>query len=186
MGWILPVGTPGGINSGIGAVQAGSGVVRLGDQLLSLDCSMYRLWRTAAAAPQLEELIAWADAQGMPDARDRIRALEAAGLLIADGPELRQRIGRLAVRLIGECLGNGMQLNSAFLVLGRNKRQLQVDAQLFEVLLRSDGVSPVSLMCDALDAARLDPGGIPRIEFLAEGLPTLVRNEVILLEATIR
>jgi hypothetical protein len=186
MGWILPVGTPGGINSGFDGVRAGSGIVRLGTQLLCLDLDMYRLWRAAAAAPEIGRFISWGAAEGISDVPDRVRALEAAGLLVEDGPDVKLRIGCLALRLIGECLGNGAEANPAFLVLGRNRAQLQVDANLFEVLLRSDGVSPVSVTCDTLDAARLESERRPHIEMLTEGLPVLVRNEVILLEAAVR
>jgi hypothetical protein len=186
MGWLLPVGTPGGINSGFDGIPAGSGIVRLGDKLIYLDLSHYRLWRAAAAAPQVEKLITWGTAQGIPAVDDRVRQLEDAGLLIEDGPDVQRRIGCRALRLLGECLGNGTDISTAFVVLGRNKTQLQVDANLFEVLLRSDGVSPVSITCNALDAARRQPGCPPCIETLAAGLPLLVRNEVVLLEAAVR
>jgi hypothetical protein len=186
MAWLLPIGTPGGINSGFDGIPVGSGIVRLGDRLISLDLSLYRLWRAAAAAPRAEELITWGTAQGISDVADRVRHLEDAGLLIKEGPDVQQRIGHLALRLLGECLGNGTDISPAFLVLGRNKTQLQVNAYLFEVLLRSDGVSPVSVTCDALDAARPQPSHRPCIEALAQGLPVLVRNEVVLLEAAVR
>jgi hypothetical protein len=181
MGWLLPVGIPGGINSGLDGIAAGSGLVRLGDKLAGIELGHYRLWRAAAAAPQAEQLIAWGAAQGIPDAAERVRQLEEAELLIADGPGVEQRIGRLALRLLGECLGNGADLGPAFLVRGRNRTRLQVDGRLFEVLLHSDGVSPLSITCDALDASRSRPGRQRCIETLAEGLPMLVRNEVVLL-----
>ena len=186
MGWLLPVGTPGGINSGFDELPAGSGIVRLGDKLMSLDLSHYRLWRAAAAAPQAEELVSWGTAEGINDAADRVSQLADAQLLIQDGPEVQRRIGRLALRLLGECLGNGTDISPTFVVLGRNKTQLQVDAYLFQILLRSDGVSPVSVTCDTLDAAQPGPGGRPSIETLTTGLPLLVRNAVVLLEAAVR
>ena len=186
MGWLLPVGTPGGINSGFDGIPAGSGIVRFGDKLICLDPSLYRLWRAAAAVPQAGDLISWGTAQGIQEVGDRVRALGDAGLLIQDGPKVQHRIGRLALRLLGECLGNGTDISPAFLVLGRNKTQLQVDAYLFEVLLRSDGVSPVSVTCDTLDASRPQPGSRSCIETLTEGLPLLVRNEVVLLEPAVK
>lgn len=186
MGWLLPVGTPGGINSGFEGIPGGSGIVRLGAKLISLDSSLYRLWRAAAAAPQAGELVSWGSAQGIPDVDDRVRALEDAELLISDGPEVQRRIGRLAIRLLGECLGNGADISPAFLVLGRNNATLQVDAYLFEVLLRSDGVSPISDACDMLDAMQPRPGCRACIEMLTESLPLLVRNEVVRLEAAVR
>lgn len=184
--WLLPVGTPGGINSGLDGVPAGSGIVRLGDEIIRLDTGMYRLWRGAAAAPPTGELISWGNAQGIDDAAGRLGELKTAGLLIEDGPDVHRRVGRLALRLIGECMGNGPEAGPAFLLLGRNNARLLVDAYLFEVLLRSDGVSPVSVLCDTVDAARPLPRSRPSVEALAAGLPALVRNEVVLLEAAIR
>lgn len=184
--WLLPVGTPGGINSGLDGVPAGSGIVRLGDEIIRLDAGMYRLWRGAAAAPPTGELISWGNAQGIDDAAGRVRELKTAGLLIQDGPDVHRRVGQLALRLIGECLGNGLEAGPTFLLLGRNHARLLVDAYLYEVLLRSDGVSPVSVLCNAVDASRHLPRGRTSVEALADGLPTLVRNEVVLLEAAIR
>jgi hypothetical protein len=184
--WLLPVGTPGGINSGLDGVPAGSGIVRLGDEIIRLDAATYRLWRGAAAAPPIGELISWGNTQGIDDATGRLRELKTAGLLIGDGPDVHRRVGRLALRLIGECMGNGLEAGPTFLLLGRNNARLVVDAYLFEVLLRSDGVSPVSVLCDAVDASRHLPRSRPSVEALADGLPTLVRNEVVLLEAAIR
>jgi hypothetical protein len=186
MGWLLPVGVPGGFNSGFDGIPDGSGIVRLGDKLSCLDPGHYRLWRAAAAAPQTEQLIAWGGSQGIPDAAGRIRRLQDADLLIEDGPGVAKRIGGLALRLIGECLGNGADVSPVFHVRGRHGTQVQVDARVFEVLLHCDGVSPVSVSCDALDPPRSGPGYRPRIEMLTDGLPVLVRNEVVLLEAVVR
>ncbi len=185
MGWLLPVGTPGGINSGFDEVPSGSAIVRLGDKLMCLDFPHYRLWRAAAAAPQAEELITWGTAEGISDVADRMNRLREAELLIEDGPDIQHLMGRLALRLLGECLGNGTDISPVFVVLGRNKTQLQVDAYVFEILLRSDGVSPVSVMCGKLDASQPRPGR-PCIETLITSLPVLVRNEVVLLEAAVR
>jgi hypothetical protein len=186
MGWLLPVGVPGGFNSGFDGIPDGSGVVRLGHKLSCLDPGHYRLWRAAAAAPQAEQLIAWGGSQGIPDAASRIRQLQDVELLIEDGPEVAKRIGGLALRLIGECLGNGPEVSPLFHVRGRNGTQLQVDGRVFEVLLHCDGVSPVSVSCNALDPPRSGPGCRARIEMLTDGLPVLVRNEVVLLEVAVR
>lgn len=182
MGWLLAVGTPGGVNSGLDGIPACSGIVRFGGRLVHLDLDLYRLWRATAAAPQAETLISWANAQGIPDVDDRIRALQEAELIIDEGPDIQRRVGCLALRLIGECLGNGTEVGPTFVMLGRNNTQLQVNAYLFEVLLRCDSVSPISIICDELDAARPSSGHPPCIEALTEALPMLVRNEVIQLE----
>ncbi len=185
MSWLLPVGTPGGINSGFDGIPDGSGIVRLGEKLMYLDLNLYRLWRAAAAAPQAAELLAWGATHGILEVDDCVRALLDAELLIQEGPDVQLRVGRLALRLIGECLGNGEHLKPTFLVLGRNNVQLQVDAYLFELLMRCNGVSPISMMCDWLDASNPRPGWPPSIETLTAGLPMLVRNEVVQLEAAV-
>ncbi|GBG37467.1 hypothetical protein [Mycobacterium montefiorense] len=182
MGWLLAVGTPGGVNSGLDGIPACSGIVRLGGKLVYLDLDLYRIWRATAAAPQAETLISWGTAQGIPDVDDRVRALQEAELIIDEGPDIQRRVGRLALRLIGECLGNGTEVSPTFLMLGRNNTKLQVNAYLFEVLLRCDGVTPISITCDALDAVRPDPGHPRCIETLTAALPMLVRNEVVQLE----
>ena len=186
MSWLLPVGTPGGINSGFDGIPDGSGIVRLGEEIIYLDLNLYRLWRAVAAAPQAMELRTWANAQGILAVDDCIRALKDAELLIEEGPDIQRRVGRLGFRLIGECLGNGKNLDPMFLVLGRNNAQLRVDVDLFELLMRCDGVSPISMMCSSLDASRPHSGWPPCIETLIAGLPTLVRNEVIQLEAALQ
>jgi hypothetical protein len=181
MGWLIPVGTPGGINSGLAGLPDGSGIVRLGTELIGLEADMYRLWRAAAAAPQAGELMSWAAGQGIEDAGERIRVLADMGLVIEDGPDAHQAVGSRALRLLGECLGNGADQGPAFVVLGRQNMQLQVDAYVYEILLHTDGVRPVAMTCAALDALR--PGVPAGIETLTSGLPLLVRNEVVALEA---
>jgi hypothetical protein len=185
MSWLLPIGTPGGINSGFDGIPAGSGFVRLGGELLYLELSHYRLWRAAAAAPQVDEFLSWGTARGIADVDDRLAQLKKAGLLVEEGPDVHLVVGRLTLRLIGECLGNGNDASPAFLVLGRNNTKLRLDQYLFEILLRSDGVSPIEATCKLLDKSR-QPGRRPCIMTLTEGLPVLVRNEVVLLEAAVK
>ncbi|MGE2818134.1 hypothetical protein ACQI5H_23770 [Mycobacterium heidelbergense] len=185
MGWLLPVGIPGGVNSGLDGIPDGSGIIRSGDKLIHLDLSLYRLWRTAAAAPQAGELISWATAHGITNAAEGIQALADAELLLEEGPEIEQRVGRLSLRLLGECVGNGTEVSPMFLVLGRNNARLHVDACLFRILILCDRLRPISIVCEAVDASR-PRDGAPCIEALTARLPMLVRNEVIQLEATVR
>ena len=185
MSWLLPVGTPGGITSGFEGIPDGSGIVRLAGRLGALESDQYRLWRAAAAAPQTEDLIAWATGKGIPDAADRVRQLVDAGLLLEEGQAAAARIGELTLQLIGECLGNGAQVSPVFLVRGRGRSPQQVDGFLYEVLLHCDGSSALADICDKLDAPRSEPGYIPRITTLIDGLPGLVRNAVVRLEAVV-
>jgi hypothetical protein len=186
MGWILPVGTPGGINSGLGAAPAGSGIVRLGLDLKYLDPDSYRMWRAAAAAPPVEDLARWGDAQGASGSKEAIEALKDERLLIEDGPDVAGRVERLAVRLLGECLGNGPAPSPVFYVVGRNYTRLLVDACIFELLLRTNGVSSVASFGDAMDAVAPRADGQSCVEALTQQLPALVRSEVVRLDVAVR
>jgi len=186
MGWLLPVGTPGGINSGFDGIPNGSGIVRLGGELGCLEPDDYRLWRAAFAAPQAEELIDWGAERGIAGAADRVRQLEDDGLLLAESPTVSERFGALALRLIGECLGNGEEVSPVFFIGGRSGTRLQVDGFVFEVLLGCDGLGTVGAMCDTLDAMRSEPGYRARLETLTRSLPILVRSEVVQLERAVR
>ena len=149
MGWLLPVGIPGGVNSGFQGVPDGSGIVRLGNEIACLETDHYRLWRAAAAALEVQQLAAWGVGHGITDARRRIRQLEDAELLIAEQPIVAPQIRGLAIHLIGECLGNGAEAAPFFIVRGRGGAILQVDGLLFELLLRTAGFDPISVTCDA-------------------------------------
>jgi hypothetical protein len=186
MAWLLPVGTPGGIISGFEGIPAGSGIVRLGAQLIHADLATYRLWRAAAAAPQRKQLVAWGEAKGITEAEERIEALKEDGMIIEQKPDLPSPVGTLAVKLIGECLGNGGSPGQQFTVIGRSNTRLLVDAYLFEILLRSDGVSKVAALCDLLDGLRPEAGHRPCLDSLTDGMPMLVRNEVVILDGPLR
>ncbi len=183
MGWLLPVGIPGGINSGFAGMQAGSGVIRFGQDVLYLDQHSYLLWKQAATAAEMDDLVDWGVREGIADAKDLIRALVEARLLIEAGPSIGRQVGGLALRLTGECLGNGTESSSRFVVVGRNGVRLEVDLYFFEVLLRSDGAAPISRICGELDRARPGTMDRPFVDMFAEGLPLLVRNGVVQLDA---
>ena len=183
MGWLLPVGTPGGINSGFDGVPAGSGTVRLGRYIVHLDARTYRLWRTAFAVPGRDRFVAWARSEGLTDAEQRIAELESDELLFEECPAMPERVGAMVVRLIGECLGNGTEATSSFHVVGRNDTLLVVNPYLYETLLRSDGATPLALICGALESARPPRAGTSCLEAFCRALPKLVRNEVVLLDA---
>ena len=186
MGWVIPVGTPGGICSGFGEVPDGCGIVRLGGGMLALEPNPYRLWQAAAAAPQRGDLIEWALAESIQDPEALIQTLEEAGLLIEERSGVEDRVGRLAIRLAGECHGNGGERGAEFTVIGRNGAALKVDLHFFEILLRSDGVSPVSILCNGLDRAQPELDHPPCLEALVVGLPLLVRNGIVRLDLAVQ
>jgi hypothetical protein len=180
---LLPVGTPGGINSGFDGIPAGSGMVRLGRYIVHLDAGNYRLWRMAFAVPKRDRFIAWARSEGLTDPEQRIAELESDELLFEEGPAMPERVGAMAVRLIGECLGNGTEATSSFHVWGRNGALLVINPYLYEILLRSDGVTPLALICRALESAWPPGAGASCLEAFSGALPELVRNQVVLLDA---
>jgi hypothetical protein len=185
MGWLLPVGTPGGICSGMEGIPDGSGLVRLGDELMYVDSELYRIWRASGAAPETRELLDWAAARGISNAEVRIRSLLDAELVVEERPHVEARIGRLAIRLTGECIGNGTALGTKFAVLGRDGARVNVDAYSFEALLRSDGVTSVSTICDALEEELFADDQRACLSTLTAGLPILVRAGAIRLDAAL-
>jgi hypothetical protein len=182
MAWLLPVGTPGGICSGLDKIPDGSGLVRLGKELMNLDEPFYRVWRACGAAPEVEELLAWASAQEIPDSDDAFRSMVSAGILVEGGQDVEARIGPLAIRLLGECIGNGPDRGSEFGVLGRDGARVEVDPYSFEALLRCDGVTPLSVVCGELEEAQPDLGRQFCLRRLSAGLPILVRAGIVRLD----
>jgi hypothetical protein len=180
---LLPVGTPGGINSGFDGIPAGSGTVRLGRYIVHLDAGTYRLWRMAFAAPERDRFVAWARSQGLTDAEQRIAELESDELLFEECPAMPEKVGGMAVRLIGECLGNGTEVTSSFHVVGRTGTLLVVNPYLYEILLRSDGATPLALICGALESAWPPSAETSCLEAFCRALPELIRNQVLLLDA---
>jgi hypothetical protein len=180
---LLPVGTPGGINSGFDGIPAGSGMVRLGRYIVHLDAGSYRLWRTAFAVPERDRFVAWARSEGLTDAEQRIVELESDELLVEECPAMPEKVGGMVVRLVGECLGNGTEISPTFHVVGRNGTLLAVNPYLYEILLRADGATPLALICGALESGRPPGAGISWLEAFCLALPELVRNQVVLLDA---
>ncbi len=176
---LLPVGVPGGICSGLADVADGSGLVRLGHELIRLDADLYRLWRACAAAPTEGELVEWASDEQIAEPGAAIGELTDAGLLI---DAQHTGIDALAIGLIGECVGNGADHIARFLVLGRDGSAVDVDPCSFEALLRCDGVTPMSVLCGELEAAQPEPrSGVYR-SALAAGLPVLIRAGIVRLD----
>jgi hypothetical protein len=190
-GCLLPVGTPGGICSGLAQIPDGSGLVRLGEDLVHLDEAVYRMWRACGAAPRADELIEWANAERLPQPQDGIRELLEAELAIEHD---RDHIGSLAVRLTGECLGNGTGRDGRFRVLGRDGALVEIDPCSFEALLRCDGVTTIATLCGELEASQPEPSSNPQPrsnpearsniyrEALSAGLPMLVRAGIVRLD----
>lgn len=183
MAWVVPIGTPAGICSGFEGMDDGCGVVRLGNELVYLDPGIYRLWLAAMAAPAPAELVAWAPGKGITEAEEHVPALLSEGLLISDGGDVETRVGRLAMRLIGHCSGNGPDRAPTFGVVGTRGAQLDLDMMSFEALLRADGCEPLASSCGAVDAAHPQASGPSTLARIVEALPLLVRVGVIRLNA---
>jgi hypothetical protein len=185
MVWLLPVGTPGGINSGFDGVPDGSGVVLIGADMVILELDEYRLWQAAASAPEMEELLVWATTQGIAAAESLLRSLIDAGLILEGVPGVESQIGRLTMRLIGECVGNGPAPRTQFTVWGRDRTVLTVNVYLFEMLLRANGAISVVDLCEVIDKARPEQDR-RQIELLRDALPLLVSSGVVRLDGEVQ
>lgn len=182
MGRVLPIGTPGGIVRGFRKVPDGSGVVRLGGDLVFLGPHLYQLWIAAAAAPRSTELITWAIAESMVDVPDLLSDLDAAGLLVEGKSNLRRSMGRLSARLTGELVGNALHAKAYFVALGQGGMQVELDPYSFDFLLRTDGVSPIESFCKSNDQLRKKHKHGDSVEAISDNLPVLVRAGVIRLD----
>lgn len=186
MGSVFPVGTPGGIVSGFSGVPNGSGVVRLGSNIMVLDTDRYRIWEAASAALEADDLTKWATSEGIANGESLVRTLKDSELLIAAGPNPRLQAARIAVRLTGLCLGNGASGDATFWVRGHASEPIGVNVLIYELLLRSDGVAPVLELCEFLDRARPEISRSPCAEMFFDGLPSLVRAGVVRLDLAAR
>src|SRR4051812_30258524 len=109
---LLPVGMPGGINSGFPDVPNGWGTIRFGDHLEHVDRVTYRLWQRATAALSRDELVGWGTANGIGYAQLLVDELLQPGLLIdLESPD-DTHIKSLLPVTIGECAGNGAQISA--------------------------------------------------------------------------
>jgi hypothetical protein len=185
MGRLLPVGVSGGTISGFDGIKDGSGLVRHGEQLLYLDAPRFRLWRGIEVAPESEGLLAWAEQDGIADAKSLLAILTDAWLVIELRQEHRIQAARLAVRLTGECLGNGTKRAPGFGVSGRRGAVVRVGLVVYEVLLRSDGAQPIDAVCRAVQG-NVPSDQPPAVDQFFEALPVLVRAGAAGLDLAVR
>src|SRR4051812_33464488 len=108
---LLPVGMPGGINSGFPDIPNGWGTIRFGDHLEHVDRLSYRLWRHATAGLSRDELIAWGTSDGIGYAKLLVEELLQPGLLIDLDSTDDAHLKSLLPVGIGECEGNGAQIS---------------------------------------------------------------------------
>jgi hypothetical protein len=185
MTYILPVGIPGGLNSGLGGLPTGTGMIRRGGEFIALEQRSYLLWRAAAATPEAAQLARWATESGIDQLETRIGSLLESELCV-EHTATSTDVGRLAALLIGECLGNGPQPSPRFVVRGATGRRIDVDARVFEVLLRSDGMSDLGQLCATVDGQRTDVTLPPTLEAFASGLALMVSSGVVRLDGVSR
>lgn len=182
MGWVLPVGTPGGVVSGFTGIPAGSGVVRLGSRIMSLDPERYRMWEASAAAPEREDLLSWAESEGIANGESLVRTLNDAELLIEERGDARRQAGRIAVRLLGTCVGNGESAAPVFMVRGHGPDPVGVNMIIYDLLFHCDGVEPVLQLCELADQVRPEVSRPASVDILFDWLPFLVRSGVVRLD----
>jgi hypothetical protein len=185
MAWVMPVGAPGGNNSGFADIEDGSGMVRLGEGILILAPESYQLWRWATTVPEVDELLALADQEGFERTQSLVEGLIESGLMIRQAADVRARMADLSISVVGDLLGNGSDPRGFFVITGRTGARVDVAIQCFEVLLRSDGTKTVGAICgrmqDALEAA----APRPILEYVCDALPVLVRNDIVRLNRPI-
>jgi hypothetical protein len=152
---LLPVGTSGGILSGFEDLEDGMGLVRLGDQLLSLDPVSYRLWHTLHIVPTetaAKALTAWAEEEPQTDPLASLRSSGLATTWSRDPAGCVELTERHTVRLVGTCLGNGEGRGNTFLIgdlLG--KPRARVDVIVYEFLLSGNGHDSIAEECRRLE-----------------------------------
>ena len=182
MPWVVPVGASGGVNAGFGGIADGSGLVRLGDTIASLEPHLFRLWRLASAVLDIDELLATVMAQGVDEAETHLNALVEEGLMIIETEHVEADVSDLAISVVGELLGNRGDTDSSFVAAGRNGDQVRLPVTSFEILLRSDGATTVGVICDRVGAV-LEPDARPTLlEGVCDALPLLVRHDVVRLD----
>lgn len=181
---LLAVGTAAGIVPGFDRLPDGGGLIRLGDHLLSVDPTRYRLWEAVHVAPTCAALRSWAQAAAI--AVTLVESLQDTGLVV-EWPEDRQgRLGlahHLAVRFVGRFLGNGGQGDPVFLLGDASSRPVaRVDLLLYEFLLWADGPGSIVDQCARLDTRSFEESVDP-VQHVVAALPSLMRVGLIRLDA---
>jgi hypothetical protein len=151
-----------------------------------LDIERYRMWEASSAAPERDELLYWAESEGIASGESLVRTLSDAELLIEERGNARLQAGRIAVRLLGTCVGNGDSADPIFMVRGHAPDPIGVNMIIYELLLRCDGVGPVLELCDLLDQVRPEVSRPPSVELLFQWLPLLVRSGIVRLDLAAR
>lgn len=186
MGKVVPVGIPGGTVSGLEGLANGTGLVRHGEEMLYVNRDRYLLWRGCQVAPEEQSLLSWAEEHGIERAASLMRTLKDAWLVVElGGGDRRIQAARLALRLAGECVGNGGDGVPRFGVIGRAGSLVQVNAGLYDVLLRSDGVRTIVNICGEVNRLAADDSP-PVLDTLFESLPVLIRAGAAGLNLSIR
>jgi hypothetical protein len=179
----MPVGTPGGIVSGFDSVGV-VGVVRLGDEFVSLDLTSYKLWQALSVAPSEETARALATRVGDEHA-DHLSVLTSNGLLATWSPDPGEALALArthSVSFIGCGLGNGERPAPMFLVGGADGRpRARVNVVVYEFLLAGDGRYSVAQACERLGFDLLGLADEPPLHVVA-ALPELMRTGLIRLD----
>lgn len=183
---LLSIGVPGGIISGFAGITDGEGVVRLGGEFVALEEPEYTLWDAGLLAPQRESLTRWGSDAGIADPDELIDAMLAGNLMTvhsADPAVAATEASRLTVRLVGHLTGNGPNRSPRFLVrpMAAGQAAVEVDAFVYEFLLRSRGPSSISARCARMDV-RMPEAGMGLDEHIYQQLPFLLRNGIITLD----
>jgi hypothetical protein len=153
------------------------GLVVWAGQACQMDAVSYRVWRACGLAPSLEQLVDWAESEGIVDPHEIVDLLTARRLLTQhSGSDL----GALVLRFAGEGLGEGAAAHTVRLQGVRGDR-VDVTTTILGALVAVDQDAPLAERCAALDGAAGTPPGHHQ-EAVCEALPALVRTGVVRLD----
>jgi hypothetical protein len=182
---LLSVGNPGGIVSGFEQVPDSDGVIGFGGGFVHVDAPQYTLWGAGLLAPRRDALVRWGAASGIAGAEEIIADLLGDKLLVVHRPEPAE-VARIAawltIRFVGHIAGNGPHRSPRFLIrpTAGAEQNIEVDAAVYEFLLRADGATPMAALC-----ARLEVQIVPVDEVvfhIYRWLPRLLRAGVLTLD----
>lgn len=182
---LLSIGNPGGIVSGFQQVPDGDGVIGLGGGFVHVDAPQYTLWGAGLLAPRRDALVRWGAASGIARTEDLIMEMVVDKMLMAHRPEpaeIARIAGWLTIRFVGHIAGNGPHRSPRFLIrpTAAAEQTIEVDAAVYEFLLKADGTTPMAAQC-----ARLDVKIMPSDEVafhIYRWLPRLLRAGILTLD----
>jgi hypothetical protein len=182
---MLAVGAWGGVMSGFVGIPDGHAVVRLADELISLDEDEYKIWTGARLSLAADALLEQARLDGVAEPARTLSCLQTEGLVIAaaDGPDAARQFARkVTAVLTGDLVGNGPYRSPQFSVRAcPASPQLVVDALVYQFLVVADGSAPIVDLCAKIEI-KLPGPAVDVVAHVVTWLPFLLRSALIRLD----